>query len=75
MEKIISNSNKGFWVLSKLGKKVLRPGGKELTEKMVEHLSIQPNHVLVEFAPGRGLTTAMLLQEKPKEYFGSTDFS
>jgi ubiquinone/menaquinone biosynthesis C-methylase UbiE len=70
MERVISNSSKGFWVLSKLGKKVLRPGGKELTKKIIDELFIQPNYKLVEFAPGKGLTTAMLLQEKPKEYFG-----
>lgn len=26
----------GHWLLAKMGKRVLRPGGRELTEKLVE---------------------------------------
>jgi hypothetical protein len=30
----------GHWLLAKIGKKVLRPGGKDLTLKMLELLAI-----------------------------------
>lgn len=64
------SSEKGFWVLSQLGKKVLRPGGKELTEKIIHSLAIQSKDVLVEFAPGKGFTTQMLLQFPHQAYYG-----
>jgi hypothetical protein len=48
----------GHWLLAKLGKRVLRPGGLELTRGMLERLNIQPRDAVVEFAqtppaPGR----------------------
>ncbi|WP_124640065.1 MULTISPECIES: class I SAM-dependent methyltransferase [Amniculibacterium] len=64
------SSEKGFWVLSKLGKKVLRPGGKELTEKLIEALDISNRTKVVEFAPGKGFTTQLLLSQAPFSYFG-----
>ena len=30
------NMEQGHWVLAKLGKKVLRPGGQELTHEMLK---------------------------------------
>jgi hypothetical protein len=30
----------GHWLLAKMGKTVLRPGGLELTGKMLDHLNI-----------------------------------
>lgn len=41
----------GHWILAKMGKRVLRPGGKELTKKLVSELHIQQDDDLVEFAP------------------------
>lgn len=64
------HSEQGHWVLAKMGKKVLRPGGKELTLKLVEELSIQAEDEVVEFAPGMGFTAAMLLEKSPKSYTG-----
>lgn len=64
------NSEQGHWVLAKMGKKVLRPGGKELTLKLVEELTIQTKDEVVEFAPGMGFTATMLLEKKPKSYIG-----
>jgi SAM-dependent methyltransferase len=64
------SSEKGFWVLSQLGKKVLRPGGKELTEEIIHFLQINSQQTVVEFAPGKGFTTELLLLKQPKEYFG-----
>ena len=33
----------GHWVLARLGKRVLRPGGMELTRRMLERLAIKPS--------------------------------
>lgn len=51
-----------------MGKKVLRPGGIELTREMLSALRINPNDDVVEFAPGLGVTTTMTLQRKPASY-------
>lgn len=60
----------GHWLLAKMGKKVLRPGGKELTLKLVENLNITPKDEVIEFAPGLGFTTNLSLQHKPHSYTG-----
>lgn len=60
----------GHWVLARMGKRVLRPGGLELTRRMIEALGIGPEHHVVEFAPGLGGTAAMVLDHKPKSYTG-----
>ena len=53
-----------------MGKRVLRPGGKELSMKMIEGLSISPNDDVVEFAPGLGFTAGITLSKNPKSYTG-----
>lgn len=58
----------GHWVLAQLGKKVLRPGGKELTIKMLEGLKITPYDKVVEFAPGMGYTARLCLEKSPERY-------
>lgn len=65
-----SNHAQGHWLLAKMGKKVLRPGGKELTKKMLSNLSISGNDHVVEFAPGLGLTAKMTLDKQPSSYTG-----
>lgn len=60
----------GYLVLEKVGKKVLRPGGKMMTEKMLELLSISSNDIVVEFAPGVGFTANLALKKNPKSYIG-----
>lgn len=60
----------GHWVLARLGKRVLRPGGRELTEELVRALRINPGDAVVEFAPGMGATASRLLREKPSSYIG-----
>src|SRR5690554_4142628 len=60
----------GHWILAKMGKKVLRPGGKELTEKLVEHLEIEANDDVIEFAPGLGFTANLSLKKHPHSYIG-----
>lgn len=64
------NPEQGHWILAKMGKKVLRPGGKELTLKMIENLAISENDDVVEFAPGMGFTAEISLSKNPKTYTG-----
>lgn len=72
--RIMSNqtidTNQGHWLLSKMGKKVLRPGGKELTLKMLEALDITSDDEVLEFAPGIGFTANLVLKNKPLSYTG-----
>ena len=44
----------GHWLLARLGKRVLRPGGRELTRQMLNGLCIKASDDVVEFAPGLG---------------------
>ncbi len=60
----------GHWLLARLGKRVLRPGGRELTAKMLEALGIAPSDHLVELAPGLGATTRVALAAGPASYVG-----
>ncbi|MEA4917388.1 class I SAM-dependent methyltransferase [Proteiniphilum sp.] len=62
------NIKQGHWILAKLGKRVLRPGGIELTEKMIESLNISTQDDVVEFAPGLGLTAKKICSFSPKSY-------
>ncbi|WDZ73455.1 hypothetical protein PWW31_08965 [Vibrio harveyi] len=55
----------GHWVLAQLGKKVLRPGGKELTQKMLQGLAITRDDRVVEFAPEYGLYGTFVLGKIP----------
>ena len=56
-------------MLAKLGKKVLRPGGKKLTNWMIDNAN-PTNKRVVEFAPGLGITAAEILDRNPKTYTG-----
>lgn len=58
----------GHWLLAKMGKRVLRPGGLELTRQLLEALAISPADDVVEFAPGLGLTAQMTLACHPRSY-------
>lgn len=58
----------GHWVLARVGKRVLRPGGIELTRKMLDALAIGPGDDVVEFAPGLGATAGMVLRRHPDSY-------
>lgn len=64
-----SESVAGHWLLARVGKRVLRPGGKELSEWLVSATTVAGRRV-VEFAPGLGLTAALLLAEAPASYTG-----
>lgn len=68
----VSNPNKaqGHWLLAKMGKRVLRPGGRLLSEKMIDSLEISSHSHLVEFAPGIGKTASYILSKNPNSYTG-----
>lgn len=58
----------GHWVLARLGKRVLRPGGMELTRRMLASLDITSHDDVVEFAPGLGATARITLDKLPRSY-------
>lgn len=58
----------GHWMLARMGKRVLRPGGLELTRKLLAHLEIEREDSVVEFAPGLGLTARLTLANQPRRY-------
>jgi len=62
------NMEQGHWVLAKLGKRVLRPGGRELTAQMLEAMNINETDDVVEFAPGLGQTARLTVAHKPHSY-------
>lgn len=58
----------GHWLLARLGKRVLRPGGLELTHELMIELGIAANDDVVEFAPGLGFTARLTLANGPRSY-------
>ena len=58
----------GHWVLARLGKRVLRPGGMQLTRLMLKRLDIRPSDDVIEFAPGMGATARLTLALAPSSY-------
>lgn len=58
----------GHWLLARLGKRVLRPGGLELTTRMLDALRITGTDRVVEVAPGLGATAALTLAKHPASY-------
>lgn len=60
----------GHWILARMGKRVLRPGGKELTYKLIDSLNITRQDHIAEFAPGLGFTATLALKHAPASYIG-----
>ena len=58
----------GHWLLASMGKRVLRPGGIELTRQLLIDLAIGERDDVVEFAPGLGVTARMTLARRPRSY-------
>jgi len=58
----------GHWVLARLGKRVLRPGGMQLTRQMLARLRINRTDRVIEFAPGMGVTARLTLDLLPASY-------
>ncbi|NSL50220.1 class I SAM-dependent methyltransferase [Calidifontibacillus erzurumensis] len=46
--------------LASLGKKMLRPGGRRATERIIQHLELTPDSVVLEVAPNMGTTAIHL---------------
>src|SRR3546814_2998993 len=60
----------GHWLLARLGKRVLRPGGVEITEQLLAATAIGSSDDVVEVAPGLGATTRRILAAGPASYTG-----
>lgn len=60
----------GHWLLARLGKRVLRPGGLELTRRLLTNLAIGSADDIVELAPGLGTTATLILGNQPSTYRG-----
>ena len=60
----------GHWLLARLGKRVLRPGGVELTRTLLVRAAVADADVL-ELAPGLGRTAAEILARGPRSYLGA----
>src|SRR5699024_12738060 len=54
---------------ARLGKRVLRPGGSELTTALLTAARI-PGSDVVELAPGLGRTSGEILESDPRSYTG-----
>src|SRR4051794_17402200 len=67
-ESLTAEKMPGHWLLARLGKRVLRPGGRQLTHRMIEALNIGPSDAVIEFAPGLGETARLVLGKKPASY-------
>ena len=62
----------GHWLLARLGKRVLRPGGLELTTRMLAAAGIGGADV-VELGPGLGRTARDIVALHPRSYVGVDD--
>ncbi|MFT3942580.1 MAG: methyltransferase domain-containing protein [Ancrocorticia sp.] len=60
----------GHWLLAKMGKRVLRPGGMEMTRRILGQAKPTAADRIVEFGPGVGKTAELLLAVKPAKYWG-----
>ena len=60
----------GHWLLARLGTRVLRPGGLELTRRLLTNLAIGSADDVVELAPGLGTTATLILDGQPATYRG-----
>lgn len=60
----------GHWLLARLGKRVLRPGGVELTRALLARAELTDADVL-ELAPGLGRTATEILARGPRSYVGA----
>ncbi len=58
------------WLLARMGKTVLRPGGLQLTRQLLEVLNIRSSDDVAEFAPGLGHTAKLILDYEPNSYVG-----
>ena len=62
----------GHWLLARLGKRVLRPGGLELTTRLLAAGKVTDADV-VELGPGLGRTARDIVALHPRSYVGVDD--
>lgn len=62
----------GHWLLARLGKRVLRPGGLQLTTRLLTAARLQGADV-VELGPGLGRTAGDIVALRPRSYVGVDD--
>ena len=60
----------GYQLLARMGKRVLRPGGRELTDELLGAIDIGQTDHVVEFAPGMGATARLIFKRRPFGYVG-----
>lgn len=60
----------GHWLLARLGKRVLRPGGVGLTRTLLSRAELTGADV-VELAPGLGRTATEIIAHRPRSYVGA----
>lgn len=58
------------WLMARLGKRVLRPGGREATRWLLAQAHLDATDDVVELAPGLGVTARELLARRPHSYVG-----
>ena len=58
----------GHWLLARLGKRVLRPGGIGLTRRLLSAAAPAPGERVVELGPGVGRTAELLLASRLSSY-------
>jgi ubiquinone/menaquinone biosynthesis C-methylase UbiE len=58
------------WMLGRLGKRVMRPGGFGPSARMIARLGVGPDDDVVELWPGLGRTAALTLENHPRSYVG-----
>lgn len=58
------------WLMARLGKRVLRPGGIEMTRWLLQQGRVTAVDDVIEFAPGLGRTAALILAGGPRSYAG-----
>lgn len=60
----------GHWLLAKMGKRVLRPGGLALTQELLEKAAITRSDKVVELGPGIGRTAEIVLAGQYASFTG-----
>ncbi|MCY4195084.1 MAG: methyltransferase domain-containing protein [bacterium] len=60
----------GHRLLARMGKQVLRPGGRKLTDDLLAELDISAGDHVVELAPGAGATAKLVFERNPSGYTG-----
>jgi SAM-dependent methyltransferase len=58
------------WLLARLGKKVMRPGGLPVTYALLAGLGIGPDDDVVDLAPGLGVTVRLVHEAGPASFRG-----